>query len=148
MLASIAVLLIALMLQVVIANRESLAKNVTFRPLLNELCVFAHCQLSVWQQPEAFQPIQFSVTADSIQNGLLMVQLSFKNTAEWPQPWPLIELTFTNISGQKMGLRRFHPNEYLNSAHAPNINAGQSVSVELAIQETTGKAEGFQFNFY
>jgi hypothetical protein len=116
--------------------------------MLNELCVLAHCQLSVWQQPEAFQPIQFSVTADPIQNGLLMVQLSFKNTAEWPQPWPLIELTFTNISGQKMGLRRFHPDEYLNSAHTPNINAGQSVSVELAIQETTGKAEGFQFNFY
>ncbi len=143
-----AVLLIALLLQIVIAQRENLAKNSTYRPMISQLCVLAKCQLSIWRNPEAFLPIQHSVVADATQNGVLNVRLSFKNSADWPQPWPQLELALTDINGQIIGLRRFLPAEYLNSVHATDIQAEQTVSIELAIQETASKAVGFQFNFY
>lgn len=148
LLAGLVILLVTLSVQITIANRENWAKNPTFRPVISQLCLLANCTLSIWRQPQAFLPIQHSVVADANQNGVLIVKISFKNTAQWPQPWPLLEIALTDINGQVIGLRRFRPSDYLNSAHAPDINAGQSVEVEIAIQETASKAAGFQFNFY
>ena len=141
-------LLIGISIHLVLADRDALAKHQSLRPIISQLCLIANCQLSDWRQPEAFLPVQQSVAADPKQSGTLIVQLSFTNTAQWPQPWPQIELSFTDISGQKIGLRRFRPSEYLNARQAPDIKAGQTVSVELAIQETSSKADGFTFNFY
>jgi hypothetical protein len=142
------ILLLGITIQIMHANRDALAKNQNLRPIISQLCLLANCQLSDWRQPDAFLPVQNSITADPTQSGVLIVQLSFTNTAQWPQPWPQIELTFTDINGQKIGLRRFRPFEYLNTRQAPDIKAGQTVSVEMTIQETSSKADGFTFNFY
>jgi hypothetical protein len=148
LLAGLLILLLTLAVQIAIAKRETWAKNPTLRPLISQLCQIANCKLSIWRQPQAFVPIQHSVVADASQNGVLIVKISFKNTAQWPQPWPLLELAFTDINDHVIGLRRFKPTDYLNSAHSPDINANQSVEVEIAIQEIASKAVGFQFNFY
>ena len=142
------ILFISICIHLVLADRDALAKHQNLRPIISQLCLIANCQLSDWRQPEAFLPVQQSVAADPKQSGALLVQPSFTNTAQWPQPWPQIELSFTDINGQKIGLRRFRPSEYLNARQAPDIKAGQTVSVELAIQETSSKADGFAFNFY
>lgn len=141
-------LLLCLTVQIALADREALAKHQSLRPVINQLCLLADCQLSDWRQPDAFLPVQQDITADPKQSGTLLVQLSFKNSAQWPQPWPQIELAFTDINGQTIGLRRFRPSEYLNARQAPDIKAGQTVSIEMAIQETSSKADGFNFNFY
>mgnify|MGYP003467957957 FL=1 len=142
------ILLLGITLQIMLAYRDALAKQQSLRPIISQLCLLTNCQLADWRQPEAFLPLQHSVTADPTQSGVLIVQLSFTNTAQWPQPWPQIELSFTDVQGQKIGLRRFRPAEYLNAWQAPDIKAGQTVSVEVAIQETSSRADGFTFNFY
>lgn len=91
--------------------------------------------------------MQQSIEADPTQDGALIAQVSFKNSAQWPQPWPQIELVFTDINGQTIALRRFNPKEYLNKDQASDIKANQLVSVEIALQETASKAVGFHFKF-
>ena len=142
------ILLLGITIQIMLAYRDALAKQQNLRPIISQLCLLTNCQLADWRQPEAFLPLQHSVTADPTQSGVLLVQLSFTNTAQWPQPWPQIELSFTDVQGQKIGLRRFRPSEYLNKRQAPDIKANQSVSVEITIQETSSKADGFTFDFY
>ncbi len=147
LLLSLAFLLIALGLQIVIIEREALARHAVWRPAVSQLCLLAGCQLSSWRQPDAFVPVHQSIEADPDQEETLIVQLSFRNSASWPQPWPQIELALTDISGQVIGLRRFRPKDYVNSSQDAEIKANQTVSVEIAIQEPAGKAAGFRFDF-
>ena len=92
-------------------------------------------------------PVQQSVAADPRQAGVLRVRLGFRNDAERPQSWPQIEIALTSIDGETVGLRRFAPAEYLKTRQAPEIQPGQTVSVEITLQETSGKAAGFTFDF-
>lgn len=146
--ATAALLLLVLALQIVLAKRDRLAENPAWRPLLSRLCVLASCRLSAWRQPEAFVPVSQSVAADREQSGVLRVALSFRNDAEWPQPWPQIEVRLNDVNGETLGLRRFNPDEYLNSGHSSDIKPGQTVSVQIALQETSGKAADFAFEFH
>ena len=144
----VASLLLLLALQIVLAKRDRLAENPAWRPLLSRLCVLASCRLHAWHQPEAFVPVSQSVAADRAQSGVLRVSLSFRNDAEWPQPWPQIEIRLNDVNGEALGLRRFNPDEYLNSGRSIDIRPGQTVSVEIALQETSGKAADFAFEFH
>jgi len=148
LIVSAATLLLLLALQIVLAKRDRLAENPAWRPLLSRLCVLASCRLRAWHQPEAFVPISQSVAADRTQSGVLRVLLSFRNDAPWPQPWPQIEIRLSDVNGEALGLRRFNPDEYLNSGRSPDIKPGQTVSVEIALQETSGKAADFAFDFH
>lgn len=141
-------LLALLALQIILIERESLAKHAVLRPAISQLCVLTGCQLSSWRQPEALIIIQQSIEADPSQADALTAQVSFKNHAKWPQPWPQIELALTDIHGQAVALRRFNPKEYLNIEQQSEIKADQIVSVELALQETGSKAVGYQFKFH
>lgn len=144
LLIGIVVLLLALTAQIVFAYRDSLAEN----PRWRGLCLLASCQRETWRQPEAFVPVQQAVAADPNQADVLIVQLSFRNDASWPQPWPQIEIRLTDVAGETLGMRRFRPREYLNGQLDSAISPGQTVSVEIALQETSGKAAGFAFDFH
>lgn len=146
--AGTALLMLALGLQIILAKRDVLADNPAWRPLVSRLCLLASCQLEAWRQPEAFVPVQQAVAADPDQAGVLVVQLSFRNDAQWPQPWPQIEIRLTDVAGEAIAMRRFRPREYLNAAQDGDIKPGQTVSVEIALQETSGKAAGFAFDFH
>lgn len=141
-------LLTLLSLQIVLAKRDTLAVYPEWRPLLSQLCLIASCRLEAWRQPEAFVPVAQSVAADSNQSGVLMVTLSFRNDAQWPQPWPQIEIRLNDVNGDALGMRRFKPEEYLNDGSSSDIKPGQTVSVEIALQETTGKAADFAIEFH
>lgn len=143
-----ALLLLALTVQIMLAQRDRLAENPAWRPLLGRMCLIASCRLAAWRQPDAFVPVSQSVTADSAQSGVLRVSLGFRNDAPWPQPWPQIELRLNDVNGEALGLRRFNPDEYLNDGSSPDIRPGQTVSVEIALQETSGKAADFAFEFH
>ena len=145
--AGTAVLALVLLLQIAVAELERLAHNAFWRPAVERLCLLASCRLSAWRQPDAFTPVQQAVAADPRQAGVLRVQLGFRNDAARPQPWPQIEIALTGVDGGVIGLRRFAPAEYLNAGQAPEIQPGQTVSVEIALQEPSGKAAGFAFDF-
>jgi hypothetical protein len=136
-----------LALQIILIERERLAKHAVLRPAISQLCLWTGCQLSSWRQPDAFIVIQQSMEADPVQADTLIAQVSFKNDAKWPQPWPQIELALTDINGQTVALRRFSPKEYLNEDQQTEIKANQIVSAEIALQESAGKAVGFRFDF-
>jgi len=142
------VLALALCLQLMLAKRDALAENPNWRPYISQLCTWTGCRLQSWRQPQAFIPFQVTVAADPKQAGALLVQLSFQNTAEWPQPWPQIEITLTDVAGEALAMRRFRPKDYLNAGQDGEIKPKQTVSVEIALQETTAKAAGFSFDFH
>jgi hypothetical protein len=59
----------------------------------------------------------------------------FENKAEFPQPYPNLEIRFENENRQLIGIRRFTPKEYLsNLPEQMDLSAGSAAQVELLFQ--------------
>ena len=140
-------LALALLLQVLLADRDHLAANPTLRPLLTTLCQPLGCDLPPWREPAAITMIERDVQPLPGRTGVLVVQASFRNDARWEQALPDIELTLASADGQVAGRRRFTPADY----HARDVNArlapGQTFSVQWQVAEPAITADTFHFRF-
>lgn len=136
-----------LLLQVVLAERATLAANAQHRPWLQSLCALLTCRLPAWQEPEAFTMLARSVLPVPGQAGTLQVEASFRNDARFAQALPLIELTLSTADGQVSGQRIFSPAEYLGQATPGLLEPGQSAQARFQLVEPEPAAEAFHFRF-
>ena len=80
--------------------------------------------------------------------GALHVDARFRNDAVWPQAWPVLVLTLSDIDGRTVGRRAFQPREYLGAAPTQStIHSGQSVDVAMDILEPAPAVVAFTFDF-
>jgi hypothetical protein len=142
-------LLLALCVQILVADRDRLAADPDWRPRLETLCATVRCNLPPWHEPDAFRVTSREVRPHPSVPGVLMVSASFRNDAAFAQAWPQLELTLTDINGQSLGLRRFAPREYLGSAPATQrIAPGQSANITLEILDPGKRALAFGIEFH
>lgn len=145
---ALVVLLIALLAQVGWLERERIAANPQLRPLLVSLCRPLHCALPPWREPVAITMLARDVIAQPDRPGVLRVQASFRNDARWPQPWPTLALSLSDVNGRLLGARRFQSDEYLgNAPHALQLEPGQAVSIGFDIVEPAPDVVAFDFRF-
>jgi len=146
---AVAGLALALVLQLMLADRARLAADAAWRPRLETLCGLLGCDLPPWQEPGAFRVTSREVRRHPDDPRALLVTTSFRNDARWPQPWPVMEVALHDIDGQALGLRRFRPHEYLGAPPArPLIAPGQSASATLEILDPGQRAVAFTFDFH
>jgi hypothetical protein len=142
-------LMLALCVQILVADRDRLAADPEWRPRLEILCASLRCRLPAWHEPGAFRITSREVRPHPSVPGVLMVSASFRNDAAFAQAWPQLELTLTDIDGQSLGLRRFAPTEYLGSAPATQrIAPGQSANITLEILDPGKRALAFGIEFH
>lgn len=148
-LAAAVVLTVALLLQLMLADRARLAGDAAWRPRLESLCGVLGCSLPAWHEPDALRVTSREVRPHPKVPGVLLVTLSFRNDARWAQPWPVMEIALHDLDGQALGLRRFTPTEYLGSPPAqPLIAPTQSASATLEILDPGKRAVAFTFDFH
>lgn len=148
-LAAVFVLTVALMLQLMLADRHRLAADAAWRPRLEWLCGQLGCALPPWREPDALRVTTREVRPHPKVPGVLLVTLSFRNDARWAQPWPVLEIALHDLDGQALGLRRFTPVEYLGSPPAsPLLAPAQSASATLEILDPGKRAVAFTFDFH
>ncbi len=145
-LATLALLLLA---QIGWLQRERLAASPQLRPLLEAACGALGCALPAWREPAAFALLSRDVIAPPERPGVLRVQASFRNDAHWPQPWPALRLTLSDLNGRILGTRRFQPNDYLpaGNARSARIAPGQASQIAFDIAEPGPGVVGFDFRF-
>jgi len=143
------VLAALLVLQVVLADRARLAADASWRPRLEWLCALLQCELPAWREPAALRVTSREMRPHPSVPGALLVTASFSNQARYPQAWPQLELSLTDLDGQALGLRRFTPEEYLGSApRSERIAPGQSAIVTLEIADPGMRALAYRIEFY
>lgn len=141
-------LVVALLAQVGWLQREQLAASPELRPLLVSLCRSLHCTLPAWHEPAAITMLARDVIAQPDRPGVLRVQASFRNDARWPQPWPALALSLSDVNGRLLGARRFQSGEYLGKApHPLQLEPGQAVSIGFDIVEPAPNVVAFDFRF-
>jgi hypothetical protein len=141
-----AALALVLALQLVLAQRDTLAADPRWRPTVETLCGTLGCTVPAWREPSAFTMIDRSVQPKPGTSGVLIARASFRNDARWPQPWPTLVLTLSGIDGEPLGTRAFTPDEYAGGAQPP-LAPGQAANVQLDVVEPGPGVVAFAFDF-
>jgi hypothetical protein len=143
----IAGLVLLLGAQILFAQRESLAADAQWRPLISGACSVLHCDVPAWREPAAFTMLQRSVQPKPGERGVLHVSASFRNDARWEQPWPTVLLTLSDMDGRQAGQRAFAPSDYLGKRETGRIAPGQSATIQLDVVEPAQQVVAFTFDF-
>ncbi|WP_233198581.1 MULTISPECIES: DUF3426 domain-containing protein [Luteimonas] len=147
--AAVVALSLLLALQVLLADRARLARDPGWRPVLLSVCAVLRCAVPPWHEPDALTLLARDVRPDPGTPGQLQVSATFRNDARWPQAWPRLVLTLSDLDGHAIGTRVFAPDEYLAEAPATGVlGAGQSAAIRLAIVEPDVPAVSFAFAFH
>jgi|SRR5690606_24130548 len=145
-----AAMLLGLLLlsQIVLAQRNELARDPGWRPWLTRACERLGCTLTPWQAPERVQLAARDVRPHPSVDGALLITATLRNDSPFPLSWPVLELTLLDLSGERMALRRFRPAEYLGGApREAALAPGQSATATLEVADPGKQAIAFAFEF-
>jgi len=150
--AAASLLLTAVLLaQVSYRHLDSISQHDTLRPWLLSACELANCVLPTRQDSRLIVSEQLAIDPHPAFRDISQLMMTFTNTAGFPQPLPTIELVFSDIRGQAVAGRRFHPRQYLTrspSAPAvPTMSAQQSLNAQLAFVTPADAAVNYQVRF-
>ena len=146
---AIAALGLVLAMQLLLAQRHELAASARWRPWVEGLCGVLPCEVPAWREPQAFTMLDRSVQPSTAMPGVLAVEANFRNDARWPQPWPTLVLSLSDVEGRQVGLRAFAPSEYRQPGAAATdlLAPGQSATVRLQVREPAPRIVAFTFDF-
>jgi len=151
---SIAILLMTagLMVQYVWFNRDQFSQVPEVLALTEELCQQFKCEGIELRAPEKIKLISRNVYSHPNEKGALMVNITMKNTAEFAQPYPVLQIDFSDIRGGKVAARRFKPAEYIPEiasvgGHRINLPPDTAIDITLEISDPGTEAMTYEFNF-
>ena len=147
-LVMLAALSLLLFVQVILADRETLAADARWRPVVMGACMVLQCEVPAWREPAALTLVRRDVRPLPGHPGVLQVSAEFRNDAVWPQAWPVLVLTLADVDGRTVGSRAFQPGEYLGEPPTqPVLGSGQSAHIEMALVEPAPGVVAFTFDF-
>jgi predicted Zn finger-like uncharacterized protein len=147
--AIIVALFLLLGVQWLYFNRAGLAAQNEWRPGLESLCSLLRCELPLRVDLSRIELVNRDVRKHPRIAGALLINATLVNRAGFSQPYPILEVTFSNSSGTPVAARRFNPVEYLGDK--TDIKAGMpsdtTLQVMLEIEDPGEDAVSFQFEF-
>lgn len=142
------VLMLVFVLQAVYFSRHDLARNPAYRPYLAKACEMIGCTINVKYDIKLIEIIGRDVRTHPSAENALIAGTTIINNARFPQPYPLLTLTFSSMTGTRLAERQFTPREYLKSG--TDIQAGMTpdlpVQVELELVDPGKDAVNFEFH--
>jgi hypothetical protein len=142
--AACLLLILLLVSQILYHERHHLLAIPALEPGVRALCRSLPCALPPPRDLEALRLIQRRIRA--LPHGVLEVTAVVENTAPFPQPAPVIELTLRDLQGRPVAARRFFPADY-RPEEAGGLAPGESISLELSVQDPGPQAPAFEFRF-
>jgi predicted Zn finger-like uncharacterized protein len=114
---------------------EMILQNPDIRPYLETVCLHLQCDLPTTRNPQLFHVVKKFMDRGEKDSETVKLMFIFENKAEFPQPYPNLEIRFENEQRQLIGIRRFIPREYLQTLpEQMDLSAGSAVQVELLFQ--------------
>ena len=144
---AIPALTVLLVLQLLLADRVRLAGDATWRPWVAAACTLARCALPPWHAPDAITLVQRDVRPHPAQSGVLQVSATLRNDAAYPQAWPMLLLTLSDVDGRPLGARWFAPGEYRPTDAADILAPGAAAAFRIDVVEPSPHTVAFNFTF-
>lgn len=133
--------------QYVYFNFKELAHG-SLRPWLAQACNVLHCVLPPQFDVAQIRTNSLIVRSHPSQRGALAVDAIITNQADFAQPYPVLQLQFSDLSGAPVASRRFQPSEYLGGelSGARLMPVQQPVHIALEILDPGSRAVNYQLN--
>ncbi len=129
-------------------NREEMAQYPELRPWLSGLCGLIACDVPLRKDASRIALTNRVVQSHPSHEHALLIDATLVNEAAFTQPYPVVELRFSDLNNNSVAGRRFRPYEYL--PQGINIKQGMApkepLRFSLEIADPGKEAVSFQFN--
>ncbi len=143
-------LIVLLFFQLVLFKSTTLANSFpALQPLLLSMCDNLPCRYTGNHNSKRIKIISRDVRLHPRIKGALLISATIVNQADYQQPYPTIQLKFTDLTGATVAQRYFQPDEYLGQLNKPFalMPAKQPVQLNIEILDPGSDAINFQFFF-
>jgi predicted Zn finger-like uncharacterized protein len=130
-------------------HMEIYSQVAQLRPIYEFSCLHLDCELPEYSNIDSIRSDNLSVQPHpEIKNGL-MVNTIIRNTAPFPQAFPILILSFNSAENSIIALREFTSTEYLPSGLQSfhNMPAATPVQINLAIMDPGPEAVNYTLAF-
>jgi predicted Zn finger-like uncharacterized protein len=147
---AILALIAALAFEITWFNRPQLLQNSSLKPLADKLCEVTACEHMQQRDPAQIEMISRNVYTHPNASNALMVSTTLVNHAAYAQPYPDVQIDFSNVRGKLVASRRFEPEEYLQlDQQQPELmQSGTPVTFGLEIRDPGQEAITYEFSFH
>ncbi len=141
-------LVVFIVLQQLWSNRQSLAWSESWGGTVKSVCQFLPCDLKERRDVAKIKLLQRQLAPDEQNENQLDVKVLLTNEASFDQPYPTIKIAFSNKNGERVAIKSFPPDYYL-QADAVNklMPSGTEVHIHFKTELTHPDALGFEFIF-
>ena len=125
---------------------DDLARQPTWRPVYTVVCPYFGCQLPSLYNSKDISAKNLTVKSHAYYEGALVVDTIITNHANIAQPFPQLELYFTDNEQKIVAARRFSPDEYLRGELTSKtlMPSRQPVHLAVEINDPGGDASGYR----
>ena len=132
---------LASLLMLLIAGGQTLffkfdqwSRTPQWRPLYTQVCNLAGCTLPNVQNMKQLSTQHLVVRSHPKLQKALMVDTLMQNLANYPQPFPDLELVFSDLNNNVVASRQFLPSEYLSGELAGQTLIPSRTPVHIALE--------------
>ncbi len=135
-----------LLLQFLWFERNNLIRQPALTTLYKPVCELIDCRLTVPDDVPDVKTEQLIVQEHKEYQGVLKISMLLQNQATFEQPFPAIELAFSDRNGSIINRRTFQPAEYLNSAtlNPAKMPLEHSIQVHFDVLDPGRAAVGYE----
>ncbi|MFA1027108.1 family finger-like domain protein [Pseudomonas syringae pv. helianthi] len=128
---------------------DQLARQDQYRPWFQQICPQIGCKVPTKVDISQLKSSNLVVRSHPEFQGALVVDAIIYNRASFSQPFPLLELRFSDTSGQLIASRRFKPGEYLSGEMAGKEEMPPQTPIHIALDilDPGAKAVNYSLNF-
>ncbi len=140
-------------------NRDQLNQVPQVQAWLEKACQQFECKNISMREPSKIELLTRNVYSHPNEKNALVINVTMKNNADFAQPYPVMQVAFSDVRGGKVAARRFLPAEYLpaHQAGTEQINAnieqytlfepGTNMTFTMEIQDPGKQAMTYEFDF-
>lgn len=123
---------------------DELARDDRYRPWYQLACEKLQCTLPERNDITQIQASNLVVRSHPKIADALIVDALLTNRAAYEQPFPELELIFTNMQGQVVAARRLQPQEYVRAANTQVMPSREPIHLALEIVDPGPTATGYR----
>lgn len=125
---------------------ELAARLPGLKPALTSYCLLLKCSIPLPNKADLMSIESSDLEADTANTHVIILNAILRNRAPYPQAYPSLELTLTDITDKALARRIFRPVEYLESGvdEKQGILPSREISIKLTLDTTDLQPTGYQ----
>ena len=147
--------LFAILLLAILTSALALQATAVFRAdwlpenIHARVCQWITCVQKIPRAVDKIEILNRSIYTHPQEKDALMVTVTIISRASFPQPYPVVQLRFLDVSGDEMAARRFNPSEYLSETwnRQSIMQPARPISIQLELVDFGEDVVGYEFDF-